>query len=275
MRLWVLGSGTLIPHADRGSPAHLLEMGRSFLLLDCGSGTLRTLARLGLPWERISHLLITHFHTDHVGELPALMFAFRHGLPGPRRKALQLLGPVGLEDHLTHLSRAHGNHIRNPDFPVQVAELAPGDRWSDPSGDFQIETAKTNHTEESLAFRVDGEAGTLGYVGDTGPSPLLAPFLEGCQVVLAECSHPDGMGFDNHLTPTTLAALVGPASPELLVPVHVYPPLDPGSVPDLLAEVGYAGKVIPGWDGLCLEWEGRRVFDRTPTQTGVAGRDPP
>ena len=265
MRLWVLGSGTLIPHAERGAPAFLAELGSSSLLLDCGSGTLRALARLGLPWQGLTHLLITHFHTDHVGDLAALLFAYRHGLTGPREEPLYLFGPPGLDEHLNLLSEAHGPFVLDPGFPLKSKELPAGSDWTDPGGQVRIKTWKTEHTAGSVAFRVETKSGALGYAGDTGPCPGLGPFFQGCQVLVAECSHPDGQGSDNHLTPTTLAEMAGLSTPELLVTVHVYPPLEPDDVPGLLAEAGYGGRVIAGRDGLCLEWMKEGVIARPPT----------
>jgi ribonuclease BN (tRNA processing enzyme) len=264
MKLWILGSGTLIPQAERGSPAYLLEAAGSCLLLDCGSGTLRTLARLDLGWDRISHLLVTHFHTDHVGDLAPLLFAFRHGLPKPRREPLHLLGPPGLKDHLVALSQAHGEHILDPGLPLEIMELRPGSAWTDPATGLRIETCKTPHTHNSIAYRLESEEGALGYAGDTGPNADLGSFLGGCQVVVAECSHPKGRGTDTHLTPQTLADMARISPPELLIPVHVYPPLDPEEVPDLLAEEGYPGRAVAGADGMCVEWVGGRPLVRSP-----------
>ncbi len=45
----VLGSGTAVPHAQRGSAAHLLVGGGVAALLDAGSGCKDRLARFGVP----------------------------------------------------------------------------------------------------------------------------------------------------------------------------------------------------------------------------------
>ena len=83
MRLTVLGSGTLLPNGERASPAHLVQ-GRGFaLLLDCGSGAVHRLGSLGGVWQDLTHVAITHFHGDHVGDLPALLWAVKHGLDRP------------------------------------------------------------------------------------------------------------------------------------------------------------------------------------------------
>jgi ribonuclease BN (tRNA processing enzyme) len=143
-------------------------------------------------------------------------------------------------------------------------ELRPGSAWADPATGLRIETCKTPHTHNSIAYRLESEEGALGYAGDTGPNADLGSFLGGCQVVVAECSHPKGRGTDTHLTPQTLADMARISPPELLIPVHVYPPLDPEEVPDLLAEEGYPGRAVAGADGMCVEWVGGRPLVRSP-----------
>ena len=229
------------------------------MLVDCGAGTLPTLARLGLPWEKLSHLLLTHLHTDHVGELASLLFALKHGACRTQNDPLILGGPKGLEKHLEALSRAHGEFILGPGFPLMVKELSSGDTLRAPQARWKVTSWSTRHTEHSLAFRVDGAGGSVGFTGDTGPHAGLGSFFRGCHVLVAECSHSDGFGMDTHLTPRSLASLALEADPELLITVHVYPPLDPEAVPELLTREGYSGRVLPGWDGLGIDCEGGTV----------------
>lgn len=253
MRVWIVGSGNLIPQPHRGSPAHWVESGEFRILMDCGAGTLRTLARLGLGWPELSHLLITHFHTDHVGELAPLLFALKNGVPGGRSAPLTIIGPLGLKTHLSALAQAHGGHILDPGFPVAAHELEPGEIWRPASDGFQLRTQPTPHTENSLAVRVDVGGVSVGYTGDTGPDPELGPFFRGCEILIAECSHPDGREMETHLTPRELAALAKEAAPGLLIPVHCYPSLDPERVPGLLEKAGYSGRVLSGRDGLGMD----------------------
>ena len=235
-----------------GAPGFWLERTGVSLLTDCGSGTLRTLARLGLRWEEVSHVLLTHFHTDHVAELAPLLFALKHGVEAVRIQPLVILGPQGLRRHLSFLSKAHGAYVEDPGFPLEVVELSPAGPWTSDNGAFRLRSYATNHTENSLAYRVETEDGTVGFTGDTGPDPALGAFMEGVQLLVAECSHPDGQGMDTHLTPSELAALGSRAGPELLVNVHAYPPLDPERVPDLLRRAGYTGGAEAGRDGMVI-----------------------
>lgn len=250
MRVWILGSGTLLPHPLRGSPGYWVEMGEERILMDCGSGSLRTLARLGRSWWGVTHVVLTHFHTDHVGDLAPLLFALKHGSRPPRSAPLHLLAPRGLEGHLKALAEAHGSYVRDPGFPLALTELRPDGTWEAPSGSFVIRSFPTLHTDTALAYRVESANGNFGFTGDTGPVEGLGPFLSGCHLIVAECGNPGGSGRGNHLTPGELAALAKETRPDLLIVVHVYPPLDPGAVPDLLRQEGYAGWVEAGRDGM-------------------------
>ena len=259
MRVVIVGSGTLVPDGRKGAPAHWIETEASRILLDCGPGTERALARLGLNWAGLTHVAFTHFHVDHIGGLPGLLFALRHAVEGGRTLPLCLLGPEGLASHLKALSASYGEWILDPGFPLDVAELVPGDEWCAPSGSFRLRTVDTDHTDVSVGYRVETAVGGIGYTGDTGWDPGLGPFFSVCRVLIAECSHPDGEGMGNHLTPSQLARLAKVAGPELLVPVHAYPALDPDQVPTLLMKAGYAGWVLPGRDGLSIDLQAGNV----------------
>jgi ribonuclease BN (tRNA processing enzyme) len=227
-------------------------------LLDCGAGTVRTMARLGLPWQNVTHLLISHFHTDHVAGLAPLLFALKHGLRAPRSRPLHVLGPPGLHEHLEALCLAFGGYVLDPGFPVVAQELEAKARWTDARSGLSVTCFPTRHTDGSMAFRVEVDASSVGYTGDTGADPELGAFMRGCRLLVAECSHDDEASSDTHLTPSSLADLASEAGPELLVAVHAYPPLDPEAIPDHLRRWGYKGRVIAPVDGTWIELaEGR------------------
>jgi len=259
MRLTILGSGTLLPDPMHQSPAHFLEFGDVRLLLDCGSGALHGMARERLWWRGLSHLLVTHFHTDHVGDLAPILFALEHGVRPQREEPLVLLGPRGLREHLEALGRAHGGYVTDPGFPVDVIELAGGDQYADAGGRFILRTHGTPHTDVSLAVRVETPSGAVGYTGDTGPSAALVAFLTGVNVLIAECSLADPVALDTHLSPRSLAELARAAAPELLLVTHFYPPLRPHQLPELIRRAGYKGALFVANDGTAVEVEDGRA----------------
>jgi ribonuclease BN (tRNA processing enzyme) len=249
MNVTVLGSGTLLPSEQHRSPAHLVEAGDARLLLDCGSGTLHGFDRHRVAWRRITHVAISHYHTDHVGDLAPLLFALKHGVRPPREEPLHLLGPPGFRAFVQRLAAAYGGYVTDPGFPLHVVELGRADVWEDPEGRFTLRCHGTPHTEESVAYRVSHADGDVAYTGDTGPSEALGDFFAGVELLIAECSLEDPPSMDTHLSPATLAAVAGRAGPDLLVVTHLYPPLRPHRIPQLLEAAGYAGKLVVAQDG--------------------------
>lgn len=249
--LSIVGSGTLVPHGTRGSAAHHVDAGAASVLLDCGSGTLHGLAACDLDWERLTHVAISHFHYDHLGDLPALLIALKYGTGAPRETPLTLVGPRGFPDHLHGLADALGIRFLEQSFPVELVELEPGRELVDRSGSVTLRCFPTRHSDESVAFAVDTDQGTLGYTGDTGPSADLASFLAGSRVLVAECSHPDPPPTDLHLTPRGLAEMAATAQPDLLVVTHVYPSQSPAEAVAAIAS-RYDGRTIAGHDGLVV-----------------------
>ena len=266
MRVRILGSGTLLPDDERRSAAHLVEAGTARVLLDCGAGTLHGLDRHGVEWRELTHVALTHFHTDHWGDLAPLLFALTHGIRPRREAPLTLLGPPGLGDRLESLARAFGDHVRDPGFPLRIVELGRADAWADEGAGLRIRTHPTRHTEHSVAYRVEGVApergkgrGTsVGYTGDTGPLPALGVFFRDVDLLIAECSLADPPQITTHLTPRGVAALCGDARPGRVVLTHLYPELDPRRVPGEVADAGYEGRVEVAADGDLLRVGGSR-----------------
>ncbi len=252
----ILGSGTLVPSGTRRSAGHFITCGSTHVLMDCGSGTMHGMARWGAAWDRISHILLTHFHTDHVGDLAPLLFALSHG-SSPRRTApLTVVGPPGVHRLLERLAEAFGSYVLDPGFPLEVLEYARDSVWSDESCDLGVSTHPTRHTDASVAYRLETHAGIVSYTGDTGPQVGLGKFLQGAELMIAECSYADPPEVETHLTPSGLATLAGEASPDLLVVTHLYPELNPDAVPGLLAQAGYGGRVRVAEDGLVIRLAG-------------------
>ena len=247
MELTVLGSGTVAPSAARTAPAHWVSAGSVRLLLDCGAGTLHRAAQFGVNWPGVTHVALTHFHPDHWGELPMLLFALKWGTLPPRSVPLTLLGPAGLKTRLTVLAGALGDWVLDSGYSLDVREVEPGHQVTLAEG-VTLEGWKTPHTEESLAYAVRQGSSRLVYTGDTGPSDSLAQWARDCDLLLAECSLPDGQGIAIHLTPSEAGALARVAGAHRLVLTHFYPAIE-GTDPASVAARAFGGEVVAAQDG--------------------------
>ena len=242
----------MIPDASRSSAAHLID-GEGFrLLLDCGSGTLHGLARHAVDWTGLSHVAISHYHNDHVGDLSAILLALKHGLAVAREEPLTLIGPPGFVGFLSRLDSALGDHVLDPGCPLDVCELGPLDVFEAQKLGLRIRAYPTPHTDESVAYRVETASGVVGYTGDTGPSDAVGEFLAGCSVLIAECSLADPPSMEFHLAPSGLARIATLADPDLLIVTHVYPHTRPADAALLVEQHGFGGHIVAGEDGLTV-----------------------
>jgi len=251
MKLTILGSGTVVPNGARNSAGYFVELPDARVMLDCGAGTVHALDRYGLPWERMTHLFISHFHVDHVGELAAIFFAFRYGMRSERTEPLTLLGPAGLENIIDGLKSAFGRKVFEPKFPVVVQVVKPGDRV-ELGRESSLLAAKTPHTAESLAVRIENRGRALGYTGDTAYSDDLIGFFSGADVLISECSFRDPRPDKRHLSIAEAARLATHASVAKLIVTHFYFDVDDAELKAEL-ERGYDGEVLIGRDGLGVE----------------------
>jgi ribonuclease BN (tRNA processing enzyme) len=252
MRLVVLGSGTCMPTATRRASGHFVEAGPARLRLDCGPGTLQAMAAFGLPWEEVTHQVVSHFHPDHVGELAFFLQALKHGRQRPRTAPLSLVGPVGLRALVRALEATFGTTLLEQAFPVDVVEVGPGDALP-LGGGARLALEKSLHTDESLAVRIDDDAGqALGYTGDTAPCAALPGFFRGVDLLLGECSFVEGTRGTKHLDAAGLAALARDAGARRVVATHFYFDPDREGLAARLAS-GFDGAVTVAEDGIALD----------------------
>lgn len=245
LTLVTVGTGTVAPSATRASPAHWVERSGVRLLMDCGAGATHGLARCGLAWEHVSHVALTHFHPDHFGELPALLFALRHATK--REEPLVIVGPAGTVRLVKNLAEGFGDWLLDPGFPIGILDVQAGEPFP-LSPDVMLEVYHTPHTAESVALSVSAPEGRLVYTGDTGPSDDLAAWAKECDLLLAECSLPDGQGIEGHLTPDGAGRLAADAHAARLVLTHLYPATEQVDVRAGVA-ARYRGPVAIAADG--------------------------
>ena len=252
MHLIVVGSGTGVPLAHRASPALVFYTGAGPVLFDAGPGTFRQLARIGIRYDRIGHIFLTHFHPDHTADLIHFLFATRYPPVLQKREPFTLGGPEGLAAFLMKLQKAYGTWIRVPPEIMTVEELSiqkPERRTYDL---FELQSQPLKHTAQSLAYRVKGPEGkSFVYSGDTGFCQEMVDFARKADLLILECSLPEGGGVEGHLTPSQAARIAALARVPRLVLVHFYPEVLETDIARECRKV-YAGELILAQDLLHL-----------------------
>jgi len=143
LTLTFLGTGAAIPSLDRNVASLALAREGETLLFDCGEGTQRQMMRYGVSFS-VRDIFFTHFHADHLLGLTGLVRTL--GLQD-RTDPLRLYGPRGARRVLEH---ALAVGIERNKFPVQIEELAPGDKVSRP--EYDVMALEADHRAPSLAY---------------------------------------------------------------------------------------------------------------------------
>jgi ribonuclease Z len=107
-QLEILGNNAALPALNRHQTAQLLRLESQYILIDCGEGTQRQLAKQNIRPGRIQTVLISHLHGDHYFGLIALISSM-HLLQ--RRSRLTIVAPPMLEEIIKLQLRASGTSL--------------------------------------------------------------------------------------------------------------------------------------------------------------------
>ena len=73
MRITILGTSAMLPTKERNPTSIMVEYEKEGILIDCGEGTQRQMRIAGIKPTKITKILISHFHGDHVLGIPGLI----------------------------------------------------------------------------------------------------------------------------------------------------------------------------------------------------------
>jgi ribonuclease BN (tRNA processing enzyme) len=252
MELIVLGSGTGQPLVDRGSPSLALLLEAGIVLFDLGPGTLRQLSRIGIKHDKIKHVFISHLHPDHTADLIHFLFATRHPPVLEKREPFMITGPQGIKDFLKKIQMVYGKWVTIPSELMELEELEIQRTEKRGYEAFDIISQPVPHTPQSLAYRVVAPSGkSFVYSGDTGLCSEIVDLARGTDLLILDCSFPDGDGVEGHLTPSQAGQIARSAGVNKLLLIHFYPEVLATDISKQCRRT-YAGELILGRDLLHL-----------------------
>ena len=224
MNITILGSGTCVPCKERSAACVKVVSGPTTVLLDSGSGSLRQMAISGTTINEIDLLCYTHLHIDHTADLVPLLFASKYD-PHPRMKDLAIMAAPGFREFYNRLVHAYGDWIVPDNYCINWI-----DALEQPCnlGSLKITTSPVEHTPHSIAFRLQDSTGaSMVYSGDTDYCESIIKLASGSDVLILECSFPEGRHCNGHLTPELAGRIAAESHCEQMVLTHFYPECDP------------------------------------------------
>lgn len=93
LSVFFCGTGSPLPSVKRAQTCTAIVAGDRFFIVDAGTGSWETVQRAGLPGDRLAGVFLTHFHSDHIGDLSeANLGSWVTARPAP----LAIYGPTGV-----------------------------------------------------------------------------------------------------------------------------------------------------------------------------------
>ena len=122
----VVACGTGMPDQRRGqaSACFLFEFGNGEkMIFDIGSGSMRNINALMIPYEYLTKIFLSHLHTDHWGDLDAL---WAGGWTAGRPVPLEIWGPAGMAPDMGTKHAIEGFlQAYNWDYQTRAYKITP------------------------------------------------------------------------------------------------------------------------------------------------------
>ena len=263
MELVLAGTGTCTPVTDRTPACYFLKSGARRIIIDPGPGAVNRLVKLGLDPFDVDAIFISHHHLDHCADLPFYLFSFKYcgsrqaAAPGAARRRERGIPPVvvapeGFKKVYNGILDVFGGMILSNEYEIRIEEVHETEwEWT---GDLKFRSIPMDHFIPSVGYLFSKPGGpSLAYSGDTGLCDGLVKLASQADALLVECSVPDNMRMDGHMSPSGIAEAAIASGVKKVILSHFYPAMDPQVAVDVIRAKGYTGEIIAGQDGMRLE----------------------
>jgi ribonuclease Z len=293
LRVLLCGTSSPLPHPSRAKACVAVFAGRRFWIVDTGPGSWNRIALLRVDASRIGGVLLTHFHSDHIGDLGEFdLNTWVAGRPGP----LRVLGPPGVERVVAGFEEAyaqdaqyriahHGAELLPEDVGRLAAQPIPGPAGGsgpavalDEDG-LRITAFRVNHdpVKPAYGYRFDYKGRSAVVSGDTARDSGLVEVAKEADLLVheAQANHIVEMIGEAaaqadrpriakvmhdipsyHTSPVEAAEIANEAGVALLVLYHLTPP-PPQRLVEWVFARGVSDVRPEGWiladDGLLVE----------------------
>ncbi len=144
MEIIFLGTTCMMPTKERNHAGVFISYKDEGILVDCGEGIQRQFKIADIRLTRITKILITHWHGDHVLGLPGL---FQSLSASDYDKTLEIYGPSGTKEKIKNMLDVF---IFDNNVKYKVIELKQGKFFE--NNDYILECAELEHGVKTFGY---------------------------------------------------------------------------------------------------------------------------
>jgi ribonuclease BN (tRNA processing enzyme) len=236
--LTLLGTGTCqIEYARRASSV-LLKLEETLILFDCGHGVLQRLLETGIHHHQIQHVVLSHFHPDHVSDLIPFLQAGAWSQRDPRHTDIHIYGPTGVQKLINGLMDLFNpQSFQQTHYKVLVHEITDEQFTIGPyTFDFVSLPPAGNH---GLRFQWQGKRYAI--TGDSHFHAAEIRFLQHVDVAIID---------SGHISDEQIIKLAVTSQARQLICSHLYRELNAQALQQEAQRHGYTGTIQIGQDHL-------------------------
>jgi len=232
----LLGTGTCQIELERRASSVLLELDGMHILFDCGHGIIQRLLEVGIQHNEIAHIVLSHFHPDHVSDLIPLLHAGAWSRRNSRTLNLHIYGPPGVQKLVDGFMNIFGSSsMQQPAFSIVVSEVTEEQFSIDPYRfDFISLPPAGNH---GLRFEWRGKRYAI--TGDSHFHEAEIAFLKNVDLAIID---------SGHIEDAEIVQLAASSQTKVIVCSHLYREIDALQLQKLAEDAGYEGTIIVGRD---------------------------
>lgn len=149
-----LGTSASAPSAKRGLAGQIVSHNEYRFLVDCGEGTQRQILQSGIGFKRLTRILLTHGHLDHILGLGGLLSTF---LRWEAIDELEVFGGRSTLDRVHELLYGVVLRGNQPPMPLHLREIKAGTFFE--SADFTVTAFPVTHRgPDCLGYAFEGKS---------------------------------------------------------------------------------------------------------------------
>ena len=174
MKITFLGTSSMVPTKERNHPSILISHEQENILIDCGERTQKQLKIASINPCKITKILITHLHNDHILGLPGLLQTLQ---TQNYSKTLEIYGPSKTSKFIKEIK-----NLFKIQLPTKTIEIKKPLFLE--TKNLQFKALKMKHNSTCLAYSItekDKRKINLNYTKKFGLTkhPLLGELQKG------------------------------------------------------------------------------------------------